>query len=204
MKNLNRTNIILLISLVFLVAAGVLYFTIYFSFVSKMEEVNKLALKNRESKSSLDGLQRIENNLTSTLGTADNLRTLFIPEESIADFIQVIESLMKERSLVGSVDAVSVSESPELAKVGKQYLQMTLSASGGFNDVMKFEGLLEKLPYKVTIDSVTLNYVAKEKGEVSKGGPWRLVVMQKVVVIKTTGRASGESKPVTNTTDEEL
>jgi hypothetical protein len=82
----------------------------------------------------------------------------------------MIEDVMKTAGVSGAVDSVTESGTTDLA-AGKGELHLTLSASGSWNAIMKFEGLLEKIPYKATINSVTLS---RATGETAG---WRASVM---------------------------
>ncbi len=200
MKRLNKTNTILIASLISLVLSAGAYACIYFSFSAMKGEVGDLYAESAKSKATHDELAKVKENLKTTLGTGDRLSSLFIGRDSVVDFIQMIEDVMRTAGVSGTVDGVTESKTAELDAIGKNELHLTVSASGSFNSIMKFEGLLEKIPYKATINSATFSY--KDGGETGASG-WRATVM--ITAISEAPAAKSSAPETSNqNTDEEI
>lgn len=194
------TNIIFLISLSLLVFSGALYAYLYFSFENVAAGTAKLYEETEESRASYEELTKVKENLKTTLGAKNRLESLFIKQDSIVDFIQVIELMMKTNGVSGSVENVSEVQTPELSAIGKEELHVSLAISGDWNNVLKFQGLLEKIPYKTTINAANLTYVKNEKV-----AGWRENVTLILIAEKLSeAGASGEEANTTQKTDEEL
>ncbi len=182
----NRTNIFLTLAISALVVCSAVYYFLYNSHQRLNNDLGKLISKTAEDRSKVNELQRIEKNLNVTLGDESRLSSVFVSQDMIADFIQALEKLMKQNNLSGSVDTVSEDHSPELSPLKKEYLTMTLSANGSWSNIMRFEGMLEKILYKTVIDSVNLNYGSDSgKDSGAKVGAWKIVVALKAIVTKT-------------------
>lgn len=162
MKYTNKTNISLIISLIILLLSCGLYTYLYLSFNRTTEEVRSMHVDNAKNEAALSELHRVEQNLKNTLGTKDQLASLFVTEESVVDFIQLLESIMKRGGIDGSVDSVTESAGGTL--------NVTLSLSGSWNSLLQFTAEVENLPYNSTIDSLRLNYV-KASGDTSAAKP---------------------------------
>ncbi len=135
-------------------------------------------------------LTTIENNLKNTLNDKERLAKLFVKQESIVAFITEIESIMKSLGLNGEIESVAEENPNELDKLGKENIRITLSATGGWSGVAKLAGMIEKLPYKSTLDNLTISRGSGDEG----GGEWNIALAM---------HAIGEKKPAeTNTNGE--
>jgi Tfp pilus assembly protein PilO len=193
----NKTTTILILSiLVFLVSASG-YALMLYSFNNLETELEGLYQTSANGKARLAELKRIEDNLKSTLAGRDRLALLFIKQEGIVDFISEIESTIKSLGLKGEIESVSEETTEELAVKEKENLNITLSASGSWNGVVKLVGLLEKLPYKATVDNVSLKYGEKKqesgnKPIVSAGPTWQISLSMHALVQKTATSSESE------------
>jgi Tfp pilus assembly protein PilO len=171
----NKSSTILIISIIILLLCASGYFVFLFSFNSIRDDLDGMYSQSANQKARLSELQKIENNLKITLADKDKLASLFVKQESIVDFIQGIEATMKKLHLSGSIDSVAEENPPELDGTDKEKLNISLSASGNFGDVVKFAGLVEKLPFKSTVDSMNLAYGASDVNIQATKGASQLV-----------------------------
>lgn len=210
MKYKNKINITLAISILALLLCGGAYAYLYYSFINVEKEVTALYSENTANRATLAELQRVEHNLKSTLGNKDRLTALFVSEDSVVDFIELLESMMKEYGIDGAVD--SVAESPKVGEeVGsKATLNVTLNLSGGWNSLLKFTALMEVLPYRSTIDTLRFSYITASNADGNakpgyKPG-WNERVTLHVLMVKSVGseQADQTGGPSNMTNDEEI
>ncbi len=201
-KKLNLTLILTLLTAI--LTAG-LYIYFYNSLAKNKLEVNKFYSESKAFKIKLNNLQNVEQNLKKTIVDGDRISSLFVRQDSIVDFIQNIEDLMKSAGVSGSVDSVAEETSPELDALGKQKLNMVISANGEWEGAVNLLGLLERLPYKSTINSFSLINTKSEektadKKTISKT-EWRLKTGMVVWAIKNQ-KDSGDTAGTDDTSDE--
>jgi hypothetical protein len=153
-----RTNTILIFSLTVFLISAIAYYCLYFAYKNLGTELSTLNAKSSDDKARLEQLQTIEDNLKVTLDDKDRLSALLIKSDGVVDFIQYLESTMKKLHLTGAIDSVAEEHPQELESTDKQKLNIALSAVGNWPSVVKFVGLIEKLPYKSAIDSFALTH----------------------------------------------
>jgi hypothetical protein len=152
----NRLNILLIVCLLFAVASVGVYSYIYKKLNEFKQDVVSSNLKIETEERNLSDLEKSEKNLKTITAQGERLSLLYIEHENIVDFIQMIESIIKTNKLVGQVVSVSEVASQELEYVNKEKLLLAINARGEWADIYKLVGLLEKLPFKSSVDSVSL------------------------------------------------
>lgn len=190
-KKLNLTLILTLLTAI--LTAG-LYVYFYNSLAKNKLEANTFYAESKAFKIKLNNLQNVEQNLKKTIVDGDRISSLFVRQDSIVDFIQNVEDLMKSAGVSGSVDSVAEESSSELDTLGKQKLNMVISANGKWEGVVNLLGLLERLPYKSTINSFSLinaksEEMTADKKTISKT-EWQLKTGMVVWAIKNQNENS--------------
>ncbi len=197
----SKTVTILILSLLAFVAAASGYGLMLYSFNNLETELEGLYQTSANGKARLAELKRIEDNLKGTLIERDKLATLFIKQESIVDFISEVESIIKGLGLRGEIDTVSEETTEELSAKDKENLNISLSAGGSWNAVAKLAGLLEKLPYKATVDSAEFSYGERkptdEKAAVSASTMWNIALQMHALITKTATSSVMEATETT-------
>lgn len=209
-----KFNILITVTILGAFCAFGLYFYVYSTLAANMDEVAVYYKESSEAKTKLKNLQETELNLKKTISYGDRISLLFLRQESIVEFIQTVEGLFSAMNVEGAVDSVSEQKSPELDSVGKEKLQVVISAHGDWSGLVNLLGLLEKLPYKSTVNSFSLVY---EKADRDRGGDkkapevkeWRLKVDMTVWIIKKAEEEAAKDNQKTDTNintteDEEL
>ncbi len=185
-----------------------LYIYFYNSLASNKAEAGDLKSKSQTLESTLKSLDVIEQNLKGTVEDGNKISELFLGQDSIVDFIQMIEGLMKNVDVTGSVDSVVEQNTPELDALGKEKINMVVSAKGNWSGLINLLGLLERLPYKSTVnsfslrnDEVTLEATKGKTATTTK--VWKLQVnldvwAVKKVDLKTPDQGTGETPDQVN------
>ena len=190
MKLFNSTKNVL----IFMVCATtvVLVFDIYIFIIlsSKNGGVVSLAdqiksvLEERKKQEILDTI--IKDNKISI----DKVISYFVTGDKVVSFIESIDTISKQSFVSANIDNIQTEDFPSsnsgtsttdnLSKMQK--LHITIKVEGSWGDLYKFLALLETIPYKTTIDSVSFN-----KNGVSKdtpGFPWSSQFILTAIVIK--------------------
>src|SRR3989344_7948166 len=122
------TNIVFISSAMALVVSALAYGYLLLVFSNMRTNIKDLYDTHAESKAVLAELNKVEQNLKATLASRDRLLSLLVRQESIVDFIQKLESLMRETALSGSVDTVSEEPISGDGASNKEKLLVALSA----------------------------------------------------------------------------
>lgn len=184
----NKLNIILILSCVAAILSSGGYFYFLQRLESNRETVVDLSAKAQTFKLKLNDLQTIESNLKTTVESGNKISNLFLKQDSIVDFIQVVENLIKDLGVTGSVDSVVEQTNPVLEAAGKEKINMVISAQGDWSSLVSLLGLFERLPYKSTINSFSLRYEdikveSKEGKKVPAVKAWNLKIILDVWAI---------------------
>lgn len=211
----NKVNLIFLMSSLCAVLSISLYVYLYISVNNDKTIVNELILKNREDAQKINELERIERNLKSNLAIGNKLSGYFVKTDSIVDFIQKIESIINSNNVSGSVDSVSESKIADALYQNMSDLNLSITAKGDWNGLIKLVGLLENLPYKSTIDNVNFSNIKletpKAKSSTEKvetptvSKVWQVNVKMRVKTIKQgeQEKVEKEIKPTVKQTKED-
>lgn len=152
-KNFSKITLLLFISFAVFVALGVSLYLFYSNIQDTKISLGALSGDLKSEKEKNSELDSINRNLKSTLADHDRLESFFVNDSSVVDFLQNVEGLGNESGLVIHTDSVSSSDSPDLLPLNKELLSVSLSARGSWADTQKFLGLIENLPYKISISS---------------------------------------------------
>ena len=97
----------------------------------------------------------------------EKLSRYLVEKEGAVSFIELLEHLGKNRGV--SVMISSVEKVPQEGTEQVETLLLGLKASGTWQDVIRFLGLLELLPYEAQVEQLTLS-----KSE--KASPWQITL----------------------------
>jgi len=138
---------------------------------TRKEEVKKLS---REIKDFSEELEKVESLL---LGR---------DQEAVVNFIERVENIALESQVNVSLETVLVSPlSDEKLKDNFENLNLEVTANGGWEEIIRFLGLIENLPYQIIIKDLSLEEpkVLRLSGE-EVVGPWTLSIVFDVLKVK--------------------
>ncbi|MFA6463956.1 MAG: hypothetical protein WCV55_03035 [Candidatus Paceibacterota bacterium] len=84
------------------------------------------------------------------------LLALFIKDDDIPNSIQSLETIMRNLKITGNTKSVSEINVPELKSALKNELLITFEAEAPYSNLMQFISILENLPYRSYISSVSI------------------------------------------------
>ncbi|MEI8338096.1 MAG: hypothetical protein WCF92_03045 [bacterium] len=122
------------------------------------------------------------------------LLDLFIKEDDIPNFIESLETIMKNQKVIGVTKSISEASVPELTSASKDQLVISFEAEAPYPNLMQFVSILENLPYKSYISSATLTKETSAQNlgkdlKSTKVNLWKLNLTLNVVKIKTISPA---------------
>jgi len=157
-KNISKTELLFIIFITTFILISLAYYFVYFDILKTKEEsveLNNALLKEKSRKSEYDSIRK---NIKSTLDDHNRIVSIFIPQEGVVDFIQLLESLGKESGLSISTETVGSVASEDLSASNKEIISISLKTEGSFNANQAFLNYLENLPYKISITDLTFSY----------------------------------------------
>lgn len=116
------------------------------------QEIQSFEAQNNE----LEGLQK---NLKTTFEERDKILSVFIPEEGIVDFLELIEGIANGENVSIETNSVSKKDSGSLSDANKEIVSLDLSVEGKWDNVIKFLSLLEVIPFKSSIEKAVIENI---------------------------------------------
>lgn len=118
--------------------------------------LNQVASQSKEE----DTLKALKAFVQETAPLHTKLDTYFVSPEGVADFIDLLESIGRKVGVavtILSVEKIVTAQSTEV-----EVLSLRLSGSGSWEDVVRFLGILEFLPYQTTIGQLVFSRTQDE------------------------------------------
>lgn len=115
----------------------------------KASQAKELSASVERSRGEEKNINAIARALQETERSREKLGEYYLKKSGIVFFIERLESMGKNAGLKTIVQNVSVPEKSAILSIG-------VDTEGSFEDTFYFLSLLEKLPYKLAIESVTM------------------------------------------------
>lgn len=174
----NTPPFLLYFSIFIFFVSGGLYVYLYINLKNNTKIIAEVFDDIQKDKSTLVYLDKIDSDFTKINEEGKYIDTLLVKKDNAVPFIQSVETLMKDVSVGGAVDSVVEKEDG---------LLMTIKMNGGWQNIVKAIGLIEKLPYKATLSSVNMFYgedqKAKKQASSTKSQNWQAVVLLNASVV---------------------
>ena len=116
----------------------------------------------------------LKNVLDETKKDRQKIQEFFVDKDSIADFLEYIESLGKSAGVKASVSVLSEEDHFSVSGMKAPVLKLVIGATGSWQGIYRYLNLLENLPYREEISAVSLrsqvgtSFVADGKNVQSK------------------------------------
>lgn len=164
MNKTKYVSVVLIIIILILIGVSVWYFVqINRGLKLVMAEKTFLAMnKNVEELGSIIDQQK--GHYTEVKQRIDSL---YIDKNKIVDFIETLEKIAQENAVTVTITGVDQQEGVGEGLVEYGTLSMFVNAYGKFNDVKRFLGAVEKLPYAIFVTNTKLvkNVVSRDNPE---------------------------------------
>ena len=166
MKN-KKKNLIILIFLGLLnVIAIISYYILFMDISNKNDHISEITQNINNNYQINNTRTSLENLVANTSEDRQKISTYFIDKNGTAKFLEMVESLAKEKSLEFNVKSVGIDDAiKNNASTTIAFLALQLETKGSWNNIMNFYSLLETLPYKtkfitmqITKDIITPNW----------------------------------------------
>ncbi len=150
----------------------------------KYEDNQNISMNLQSDMIKSEQLANFQKSLKKSSEEKNALLALFIKNDDIPNFIQSLETIMKNLKIVGTTKSVAERAVPELTSSGKDELLISFEAEGSYSNLMQFVDILENLPYKSYISTATL--IKEDSGAIAKPLktiPWKLDLTLNIVKI---------------------
>jgi len=95
--------------------------------------------------------------LNDTKSSIDSLQTFFVGSDSVVVFIEKVENLARNVGVKLVTQNVAEDDASSLKDDFKKSLKLKVSVSGSWKNILKLTALLENLPYKISLDNITIS-----------------------------------------------
>jgi len=157
MKDTAKTKNILIVSSMLALLAFALCGFLFWSIKVKNEELSLLANQVTRDTKTDQALRAVKIALDTNKGPIVLVNSFFVPKDGVVDFINMIDLLGKESGTTLSIGGVSTEQDPSVAKDFNETLKLHLETTGTWQQTYYFIQALEALPYRVTLDQVTMS-----------------------------------------------
>jgi Tfp pilus assembly protein PilO len=138
-----------------------LYLTGLFIVTRETKKVENFYHDSESEFSKNDKLLAIKSITTSNKEILDELRRFFIQKGDEVKFIEQMEKVAKDSSVNFDIATIDIKQNPDDSF--KEDINVKISISGSWGNLMSFLGKLERMPFGVSIKNTTLNM--KNSGE---------------------------------------
>lgn len=117
--------------------------------------LNEIELQSKEE----DVLKSLKSLVQETAPLHAKLDTYFVSPEGVASFIGLLEAVGNRIGADVTITSVEKIDTEKAKDV--EVLRVVLNATGSWERVIRFLGIIEFLPYQTTVDQVLLTRTAK-------------------------------------------
>lgn len=152
MKTNNKNKFIISISLVVVSSLLLVFFAFFLRGMVDSKKNSVLAVKEQLAlyERRIEHINELEETLEKVKSNDEKIRSIFIKENTVVDFIEDLESLAER----ANVDLLIKGVRFEGDKDPKPLF--TLNVVGSFEDVYRYYVLLENMPYKISFVRASL------------------------------------------------
>lgn len=180
-----KTLIIICIELLVVCLVVTTYFFMRRDMYGVVDQHGVVVLDVQRIEANHKELESLEQNIGSTKDERDRLLQVFLSADGTVDFIDSIESLAKKTGVTFKVQTITEREDEPLVEAGKGLVVFSAEVEGLWDDTVHFLKLVENLPYKSSIETISVSN--KNKSGEDKKPPvsfWSGVVTFSVVNTK--------------------
>lgn len=153
--------IIIGIELVVCTLASISYFFMHRDMQNIVNQSKVIAFDIEKVQASHKELESLEQNIGSTKDERDRLLQVFLSSDSTVDFIDNIEVLARNIGVGFNVKTIAEREDGVLVEAGKGLVLFSVEVDGSWDEVTHFLKMLENLPYKSSVETVSVSSKVK-------------------------------------------
>lgn len=163
MKETRKKIIILLI-------LNLIIFGLYFYLYLNIRQIDKeVSIKLSQIKLEInrdERLRSLKDLLEKTKDQRDKISNIFVRPDGSVEFIEMIESLGKATDVKLEIESVGVDAPKNKTASSTEYFRLAVKSEGLWRNVMQLLTLLEEMPFRVSIDNVSLSKTSSESATV--------------------------------------
>jgi Tfp pilus assembly protein PilO len=164
LKPFKVTNIVFLLSIVFLLVSISAYVYSFNVVKSKGESTASLQKETTAFEAQEAEVGQLRTNLVTTEADRNKITSYFIDADNIVTFLETVEGYAKTVGLKVSFENVSFAKSPDR-------LDVSLKVDGSFTNLYRFTSLVESAPYEITFNNMNITKSQLDVVPVKKGDP---------------------------------
>jgi hypothetical protein len=169
--NFSRKTInILILTIIFNIITASLYFYVSGMVNKNLEKISNLSNNLNTQLLKQEQFKLFKNIINETNLDREELDTRFISSDGLVSFITQVEALATLSGVSVDIGNVSVSEYLHQGSKSEllEFLNMSISVSGSWENNFYFLNLLESLPYNISIDSFNLQTGGDTDNKITK------------------------------------
>lgn len=160
---INTTRKIFYLSIAWAIIITATYVYAFLGLINQSEHTALLVGETENLTKEKVTLLTLRGQAVETTRARQELADYFIPKDGVVTFLNRIQDLGESGGVDLKVNSV-LEEGEETSPEQFEYLKLSMSGSGNWTDVYRFESLMELMPYKVIVDSVRLEKIQSEVG----------------------------------------
>ncbi len=152
----SRSNKILTIASV-ITAVGIVLLYFGYSQIGKLNQANNdLAVETSNLYVQAVRAEALKKIVSNAGDKGISLDTYFIQAGEEVEFVKKIESLAGSLNLTYTTNSIGTQSNEKLEPLGKEFLEMTMTTEGSWQNTRRFISLIEKMPMNIRINSIDL------------------------------------------------
>jgi len=159
---------------IFVVVLIVLYYFLVINILQKGKEIYTLSQKIRETEAKKEYLLSMKENLSLSKDKAIQLENYILKVGGEVEFIKKIEDMALSGNVKAEIKTAKIEEVSSDSSTIAENFRVGLDAIGSWNDVIYFLTLIENLPFRITINSVSFDKFSDYEIKGQKVSQWLL------------------------------
>ncbi len=160
------------------------YYFFVINILNNGNEIYTISQSIKEQKAKESQLVSIQQNLSKSKTGINNLQNFVLVSGGEVGFIKTIEGLAVSSNVKAQIKTAKIEPVTGKETVVVENFKVGLDAIGKWSDVIYFLTLIENLPYKIQIVSVSLDKFSDNAVTTSKISQWLLSIEFSVVKFK--------------------
>jgi hypothetical protein len=150
-----KKNIIMAIIINLIIWSAVVFIAWDIKLINR-QIVSSLASSEKDLKKD-ESLRTIKKSLADNAELIGKINSYFVTPDEVVSFIELIENLGKESGVSLSIGSVTTGPDSKNKDDFKEVMKLRLETLGTWRDTYQFLSIIENLPYKETVEQVSLN-----------------------------------------------
>lgn len=175
-----KNKLLLLNIIIFFIILSVFVFG-FLSFNKTVKGLKSLSEEVLQENSKKEQVSNLISDFAKSKEDIDFVSSSLVSSGGEVSIIEYIEGLAKQMGLNIEISSVLIEKENELTPNNLSNLVLNIKVSGNWRQVFNFLGLLESIPYKISIDKMSFVYTNDGDKSKEKIGLWEGVFTVKIL-----------------------